>query len=85
MAEARTEAQTRGPDALHDHAGLEILDPAECRRLLAASPVARIAFVDHGDPAFLLSRCGLDADGIAAAVAARFPAPASGSIVKPAA
>ncbi|MFO1284085.1 MAG: 1-deoxy-D-xylulose-5-phosphate synthase [Burkholderiales bacterium] len=43
------------------------------------------AFVDHGDPAFLLSRCGLDADGIAAAVAARFPAPASGSIVKPAA
>jgi 1-deoxy-D-xylulose-5-phosphate synthase len=29
-------------------------------------------FIDHGDPAFLLARCGLDAKGIAAAIARRF-------------
>jgi 1-deoxy-D-xylulose-5-phosphate synthase len=29
-------------------------------------------FVDHGDPAFLLEQCGLDAKGIAAAIDARF-------------
>jgi len=28
-------------------------------------------FVDHGDPAFLLAHCGLDAQGIAAAIARR--------------
>ena len=31
-------------------------------------------FVDHGDPALLLSRCGLDAKGIAASIVARFGA-----------
>jgi len=30
------------------------------------------AFIDHGDPAFLLARCGLDGKGIAAAIARRF-------------
>jgi len=29
-------------------------------------------FLDHGDPAFLLARCGLDGKGIAAAIARRF-------------
>ena len=43
------------------------------------------AFVDHGDPAFLLARCGLDADGLVASIGARFPTPEAGSIVKPAA
>ena len=32
------------------------------------------AFVDHGEPAALLADCGLDADGIERAIAARFPA-----------
>jgi 1-deoxy-D-xylulose-5-phosphate synthase len=32
------------------------------------------AFIDHGDPAFLLSHVGLDAKGIAASVRARFDA-----------
>ncbi len=40
-------------------------------------------FVDHGDPAALLARCGLDADGIARSIEARFGAGASR--VKPAA
>jgi 1-deoxy-D-xylulose-5-phosphate synthase len=31
-------------------------------------------FIDHGDPALLLSRCGLDAKGIAASIVARFGA-----------
>ncbi|KVE28952.1 1-deoxy-D-xylulose-5-phosphate synthase [Burkholderia singularis] len=31
-------------------------------------------FIDHGDPAKLLSQCGLDADGIEKSVRARFPA-----------
>ena len=31
-------------------------------------------FVDHGDPALLLTRCGLDAKGIAASIVARFGA-----------
>ena len=29
-------------------------------------------FVDHGDPALLLARCGLDARGLAASIVARF-------------
>ena len=36
-----------------DHAGLEILSVDECHRLLAAAPVARLAFVDHGAPVIL--------------------------------
>ena len=43
------------------------------------------AFVDHGEPAALLASCGLDADGIARAIEARFPARAGESRVKPAA
>ena len=31
-------------------------------------------FIDHGDPALLLSRCGLDAKGIVASIVARFGA-----------
>ncbi|SMF99459.1 1-deoxy-D-xylulose-5-phosphate synthase [Burkholderia singularis] len=34
-------------------------------------------FIDHGDPAKLLSQCGLDADGIEKSVRARFPAHAA--------
>jgi 1-deoxy-D-xylulose-5-phosphate synthase len=30
------------------------------------------AFVDHGDPTFLLAQCGLNADGIERSVRARF-------------
>jgi 1-deoxy-D-xylulose-5-phosphate synthase len=30
-------------------------------------------FVEHGDPALLLKQCGLDADGILAAVRRRLP------------
>ncbi|HEX5864410.1 MAG TPA: 1-deoxy-D-xylulose-5-phosphate synthase [Casimicrobiaceae bacterium] len=51
------------------------------------------AFIDHGDPALLLSQCGLDAKGIAASITERFGAePADAvapavvvNIVKPAA
>jgi 1-deoxy-D-xylulose-5-phosphate synthase len=42
-------------------------------------------FVDHGDPADLLAQCGLDARGIAAAIAARFPARLHDTLAKPAA
>jgi 1-deoxy-D-xylulose-5-phosphate synthase len=31
-------------------------------------------FIDHGEPALLLARCGLDAKGIAASIVARFGA-----------
>jgi 1-deoxy-D-xylulose-5-phosphate synthase len=49
-------------------------------------------FIDHGDPALLLARCGLDAKGIAASIAARcgarrgeMPPPNVVKIAKPAA
>jgi 1-deoxy-D-xylulose-5-phosphate synthase len=53
-----------------------------CLEALAAAgierPVLQLGlpdhFVDHGDSALLLRECGLDADGIAAAVRRRFPA-----------
>ena len=52
-----------------------------CLEALAAAgiehPVLRLGlpdqFVDHGDTALLLRECGLDADGVAAAVRRRFP------------
>jgi 1-deoxy-D-xylulose-5-phosphate synthase len=52
-----------------------------CLEALAAAgiehPVLRLGlpdqFIDHGDTALLLRECGLDADGIAAAVRRRFP------------
>ncbi len=50
------------------------------------------AFIEHGDPALLLARCGLDAKGIAASILARFgpqsvpaPSPAVVHVAKPAA
>ena len=43
------------------------------------------AVVDHGDPAQLLSDCGLDAAGIARSVQARFGAPRPEAVRKPAA
>jgi len=42
-------------------------------------------FIDHGDPAFLLSHVGLDAKGIAAAIHARFDARTAEPWAKPAA
>jgi len=62
---------------------------AEC---LAANDVAMAmlhlglpdAFIDHGDPAFLLAHVGLDAQGILRSIEARF-GDARGSAVKPAA
>ncbi|MFO1398044.1 MAG: 1-deoxy-D-xylulose-5-phosphate synthase [Burkholderiales bacterium] len=42
-------------------------------------------FIDHGDPAFLLSHVGLDAPGIVASVKARFAARPQGAWPKPAA
>jgi 1-deoxy-D-xylulose-5-phosphate synthase len=43
------------------------------------------AFIDHGDPAFLLAHVGLDAKGIAASIRARFEARGKEPRVKPAA
>jgi 1-deoxy-D-xylulose-5-phosphate synthase len=43
------------------------------------------AFIDHGDPAFLLSHVGLDAKGIAASIRNRFEARGKEPRVKPAA
>jgi 1-deoxy-D-xylulose-5-phosphate synthase len=62
---------------------------AEC---LAANDVAMPmlhlglpdAFIDHGDPAFLLAHVGLDAQGILRSIEARFGG-ARGRAVKPAA
>lgn len=55
-----------------------------CMEALAASGVIRPVlqlglpdqFVDHGDPAKLLSLCGLDAAGIAKSIRERFLSPA---------
>jgi 1-deoxy-D-xylulose-5-phosphate synthase len=52
-----------------------------CLETLAAESIERPLlqiglpdhFVDHGDPAVLLHECGLDADGIGAAIRQRFP------------
>jgi len=43
------------------------------------------AFIDHGDPAFLLAHVGLDGKGIAASIRARFEARGKEPRVKPAA
>ena len=42
---------------------------SSCRSCTWAFPTE---FIDHGDPAFLLARCGLDGKGIAASIARRF-------------
>jgi 1-deoxy-D-xylulose-5-phosphate synthase len=43
------------------------------------------AFIDHGDPAFLLAQCGLDAKGIGEAMLRRFGSQAASGRRKPAA
>src|SRR5687767_15728904 len=42
-------------------------------------------FIDHGDPAVLLAKCGLDAKGIAASISRRFGSLAGKGSIKPAA
>ena len=42
-------------------------------------------FIDHGDPAFLIAHCGLDAKGIAASISRRFGPLAGQAWSKPAA
>lgn len=44
--------------------GLEIIDPDECRRLLAADEVGRLAIVDGGSPAMFPVNYALDGDAI---------------------
>ena len=51
-------AATPSDPPVLDHAGLEILPPEECERLLDAAIVGRIAFVDHGEPVILPIRVG---------------------------
>jgi 1-deoxy-D-xylulose-5-phosphate synthase len=63
---------------------------AECLAALGIDiPILHLGlpdrFLDHGDPAFLLSQVGLDAPGIAAAISRRFPATGAQARVKPAA
>ncbi|HKX75366.1 MAG TPA: pyridoxamine 5'-phosphate oxidase family protein [Acidimicrobiia bacterium] len=41
------------PERPLDHAGMEILGPAECLRLLWSHQVGRIAFVERGEPQVL--------------------------------
>jgi nitroimidazol reductase NimA-like FMN-containing flavoprotein (pyridoxamine 5'-phosphate oxidase superfamily) len=50
---------SRATDHTFDHAGLEILTPEECDALLAASPVGRLGFLDHGEPMVLPVTIGL--------------------------
>ena len=58
-----------------------------CVEALAESAVVRPVlqlglpdrFIDHGDPAKLLSQCGLDAAGIERSIRERFPAQTSGA------
>ena len=40
-------------EPLLDRIGLEIIPTDECRALLAATPIGRIAFLDRGDPTIL--------------------------------
>jgi uncharacterized protein len=44
--------------------GLEIIEPDECRRLLAADEVGRLAIVDGGSPALFPVNYALDGDAI---------------------
>lgn len=44
--------------------GLEIIDPDECRRLLAGDVVGRLAIVDGGSPAVFPVNYALDGDAI---------------------
>jgi uncharacterized protein len=47
-----------------DHAGLEILDQAECRRLLATVPLGRLVFTQGGLPAVRLVNFLVDGDTV---------------------
>lgn len=47
-----------------DHAGLEILELDECHRLLEATPIGRIAFVDHGEPMILPIAFGMRGESV---------------------
>jgi 1-deoxy-D-xylulose-5-phosphate synthase len=55
-------------------AGSAVLEALQAAEL--TNPVLTLGlpdrFVEHGDPAKLLAQCGLDADGIAAAITQRF-------------
>ncbi|MFI7065739.1 pyridoxamine 5'-phosphate oxidase family protein [Kribbella sp. NPDC050124] len=47
-----------------DRTGLEILDPAECLRLLQSMPVGRLVFTQRGLPAIRLVNFSVDGDTI---------------------
>jgi len=44
--------------------GLEIIDPEECRRLLAAEEIGRLAVIDGGSPALFPVNYALDGDAV---------------------
>ena len=44
--------------------GLEVIDPDECRRLLAADEVGRLALIDGGTPAVFPITYAVDGDAI---------------------
>jgi nitroimidazol reductase NimA-like FMN-containing flavoprotein (pyridoxamine 5'-phosphate oxidase superfamily) len=44
--------------------GLEIIDPDECRRLLAAEEIGRLAVVDGGSPAVFPVNYAVDGDAV---------------------
>ena len=51
-------------EPLFDHAGLEIIGPEECRRILDQATVGRIAFIDAGEPTILPITIGMWAGSI---------------------
>lgn len=51
-------------DAVTDWSGLEVLGVDECRRLLAASAVGRVAFVHDGSPSILPVNFAMDGAAI---------------------
>ena len=91
----RAPADARACYVLAHGAGAGMRHPfmAEIAEALAARgivvPILHLglpdAFIDHGDPAFLLSHVGLDAKGIAASIRGRFEARGKEPRVKPAA
>ena len=49
---------------LNTRTGLEVIEPDECRRLLAADDVGRLAIIDGGTPAVFPINYALDGDAI---------------------
>ena len=49
---------------LDTRTGLEVIEPDECRRLLAADDVGRLAIIDGGTPAVFPVNYALDGDAI---------------------